>query len=104
MSIKVVDLVRVDQASRFSTGGFRVRLGANIRGICTNTQSYSAETLVKTACWTFSQSDFEPILVLIFSAYFGLSSTEIGSKLVYSDRGIEKQFYFIIKATPSLIK
>jgi hypothetical protein len=50
MSIKVVDLVRVDQASRFSTGGFRVRLGANIRGICTNTQSYSAETLVKTAC------------------------------------------------------
>ena len=38
MSIKLVDLVRVDQASRFSTGGFRVRLGAN-------TQSYSAETV-----------------------------------------------------------
>ena len=46
MSIKLVDLVRVDQASRFSTGVFRVRLGANTRGICTNTQSYSAETLV----------------------------------------------------------
>ena len=45
MSIKLVDLVRVDQASRFSTGVFRVRLGANTRGICTNTQSYSAETL-----------------------------------------------------------
>ena len=48
MSIKLVDLVRVDQASRFSTGVFRVRLGANTRGICTNTQSYSAETLLGT--------------------------------------------------------
>ena len=33
MSIKLVDLVRVDQASRFSTGVFRVRLGANTRGM-----------------------------------------------------------------------
>ena len=50
MSINLVDLVRVDQASRFSMVFFRVRLGANTRGTCTNTQSYSAETLV-VAAW-----------------------------------------------------
>ena len=49
----------------------------------------------------FSEPDFVPILVPIFSAYFGLSSTEIGSKSVYSDKGIEKRSY-LIKATPSL--
>jgi len=49
----------------------------------------------------FSESDFEPILVPIFSADFGLSSTEIGSKSVYSDKGIEKRSY-LINATPSL--
>ena len=48
-----------------------------------------------------SEPDFVPILVPIFSAYFGLSSTEIGSKSVYSDKGIEKRSY-LIKAPPSL--
>ena len=43
----------------------------------------------------FSEYDFVPILVPIFSAYFGLSSTKIGSKSVYSDKGIEKRSYLI---------
>ena len=37
------------EASRFSTGKFRVRSGYNTRGICRNTQSYCAETLVVPA-------------------------------------------------------
>ena len=92
------------EASRFSTGFFRVRLVTNTRGICKNTQRYSAETLALTTIIKISNSTTQHTQITHTAYCFTCNPKTLSKNILFKSENINFILYYVRSTQPLLLE